>query len=170
MERHNIEIKVKLSETEFNELKIRVPQLPATFQGSLQQIDTFYTYSLGSLKLRTIKQKDALLQTQLIAYQRTTLPDGQLDSQITITPIISPETMHHILTAYGVRGQVIKTRLLYLLDQVYVSCIETRIHLDRVENLGYFMEVEIVFNKESNSDIGHQIINQLMQQLCLTTA
>jgi predicted adenylyl cyclase CyaB len=52
--------------------------------------------------------------------------------------------------AYGIRGIVRKTRYLYLVDQ-------TRVHLDEVEGLGQFMELEVVM-QEGQSDAEGQLI------------
>ena len=52
--------------------------------------------------------------------------------------------------AYGIRGVVRKTRYLYLVGQ-------TRIHLDDVEGLGQFMELEVVL-EDGQSDADGQVI------------
>ena len=54
-----------------------------------------------------------------------------------------PESLKSTLSlALGVRGVVRKTRYLYLVGQ-------TRIHLDDVEGLGHFMELEVVMQTGS---------------------
>ena len=69
-----------------------------------------------------------------------------------------PATLKKILSeAYGIRGVVEKQRTLFLAGQ-------TRIHIDRVEGLGDFMELEVVLNKETIEE-GEQIARDLMKTL-----
>ena len=60
--------------------------------------------------------------------------------------------------AHGVLGRVRKTRWLLLAGP-------TRIHLDRVENLGEFMELEVVLRDEQSLEEGQAIAESLMKQL-----
>jgi predicted adenylyl cyclase CyaB len=60
--------------------------------------------------------------------------------------------------ALGVRGVVRKTRYLYLLGQ-------TRLHLDEVEGLGEFMELEVVLRPEQSDAEGQAIARDLMVRL-----
>ncbi|KYO47852.1 hypothetical protein Y1Q_0016617 [Alligator mississippiensis] len=60
--------------------------------------------------------------------------------------------------ALGVLGVVRKERLLYLVGQ-------TRVHLDRVDGLGDFMELEVVLNEEQSLQDGEQVARALMEEL-----
>jgi predicted adenylyl cyclase CyaB len=60
--------------------------------------------------------------------------------------------------AYGIRGVVRKTRYLYLVGQ-------TRIHLDDVEGLGQFMELEVVLEEGQSDADGESIAEDLMSAL-----
>lgn len=60
--------------------------------------------------------------------------------------------------AYGVAGRVRKHRTLYLVDR-------TRIHLDRVEALGHFLELEVVLASSESSQVGVEIAHRLLNQL-----
>jgi predicted adenylyl cyclase CyaB len=60
--------------------------------------------------------------------------------------------------AYGIRGVVKKTRYLYLVGQ-------TRVHLDDVEGLGQFMELEVVMREGQNDMDGQVIAEGLMAAL-----
>ncbi len=60
--------------------------------------------------------------------------------------------------AYGIRGVVRKTRYLYLAGQ-------TRIHLDDVEGLGRFMELEVVLEEGQSDAEGQKIAEDLMSAL-----
>lgn len=55
----------------------------------------------------------------------------------------------------GFKGIVDKTRHLFLHKQ-------TRIHLDEVKDLGYFLEFEVVLKPEESVEFGQQIAQELM--------
>jgi predicted adenylyl cyclase CyaB len=60
--------------------------------------------------------------------------------------------------AYGIRGIVKKTRYLYLVGQ-------TRVHLDDVEDLGSFMELEVMLQEGQSEAEGQAIAEDLMERL-----
>lgn len=99
----------------------------------LQQVDTFFVVPHGRLKLRKL----AAEQGELIRYSRDDHP-GPKQSIYQRARTDQPDVMRDLLAqALGVRGEVRKHRWLYLYGQ-------TRIHLDEVEVLGQFLEVEVV--------------------------
>ncbi|XP_077196688.1 uncharacterized protein LOC143838755 isoform X2 [Paroedura picta] len=60
--------------------------------------------------------------------------------------------------ALGVRGVVKKERRVYQVGQ-------TRVHLDRVEGLGDFMELEVVLEEHQSPQEGALVAQQLMAEL-----
>ncbi len=99
----------------------------------LEQVDTFFNVPHGRLKLRRLSAHHG----ELIQYLR---PDraGPKQSNYSVVRTESPDPLRELLArALGVRGEVRKRRWLYLAGQV-------RIHLDEVEGLGTFLEVEVV--------------------------
>jgi predicted adenylyl cyclase CyaB len=140
----NIEIKARVRD--LNEIRRRAEQLSNTPVEVIPQEDTFFNVSRGRLKLRVLSEDNG----QLIYYTR---PDRKgpkrSDYQLSLTS--DPENLKRVLElAYGIRGIVRKTRYLYLVDQ-------TRVHLDDVEGLGQFMELEVVM-REGQSDAEGQLI------------
>jgi predicted adenylyl cyclase CyaB len=104
--------------------------------------------------LRTLAQD----RGQLIYYTR---PDqeGPKRSDYHISLTSDPENLKRVLElAYGIRGVVRKTRYLYLVGQ-------TRVHLDNVEGLGQFMELEVVMEEAQNDAEGQAIAEGLMKAL-----
>ncbi|GMT16499.1 hypothetical protein PFISCL1PPCAC_7796, partial [Pristionchus fissidentatus] len=58
----------------------------------------------------------------------------------------------------GVRGEVRKARLLFLVGQ-------TRVHCDQVEGLERLAELEVVLNDDEPIERGEEIANELMKTL-----
>jgi predicted adenylyl cyclase CyaB len=95
---------------------------------------------------------------QLIYYTR---PDqeGPKRSEYHIVETADPENLKRVLKlSYGIRGVVKKTRHIYLVGQ-------TRIHLDDVEKLGQFMELEVVMGDGQGDAEGREIAEDLMASL-----
>ncbi len=60
--------------------------------------------------------------------------------------------------AYGVRGRVVKLRTLYRVGR-------TRVHLDRVRDLGDFMELEVILGNGDTPEDGIAEAHMLMKKL-----
>jgi adenylate cyclase class IV len=120
----------------------------------LVQDDTFFVCSHGRLKLRELAPD----QGELIFYSRADVPGPKL-SQYTIASTRTPQRMRDALAAgLGVVGRVRKRRRVYLVGQ-------TRLHLDRVEGLGTFLELEVVLAEGQPASEGQAIAEQLLAQL-----
>jgi predicted adenylyl cyclase CyaB len=148
----NIEIKARVRD--FKQIRSRAEKLSDTPVEIIPQEDVFFNVEKGRLKLRILADE----RSQLIYYTR---PDQQgpkrSDYHISRSP--DPQNLKRVLElAYGVRGVVRKTRYLYLVGQ-------TRIHLDDVESLGVFMELEVVLKEEQSDADGQQIAEDLMSAL-----
>jgi predicted adenylyl cyclase CyaB len=95
---------------------------------------------------------------ELIAYQR---PDtsGPTGSRYVLSPIPDPDSCSRALAAVlGVRGVVRKVRTLYLAGR-------TRIHMDDVEGLGHFVELEVVLAPDEPEGEGIREAHRLMGDL-----
>lgn len=148
----NIEIKARVRD--FAEIKSRAEKLSDTPVEVIPQEDTFFNVPQGRLKLRILASDNA----QLIFYTR---PDqeGPKRSDYHIARISDPENLKRVLElAYGIRGVVKKTRHLYLIGQ-------TRVHLDDVDGLGQFMELEVVMREGQGDAEGQAIAEGLMTNL-----
>jgi predicted adenylyl cyclase CyaB len=148
----NIEIKARVSN--FAEIRSRAEELSDSPVQVIPQVDTFFYTPQGRLKLRTQPEGKG----QLIYYTRPD-QDGPKRSDYYISLTSDPENLKHVLElAYGIRGTVKKTRYLYLVGQ-------TRVHLDEVEGLGQFMELEVVMREGQNDTDGQAIAEDLMTSL-----
>jgi predicted adenylyl cyclase CyaB len=99
----------------------------------IDQDDTFFGCPNGRLKLRDQFADGA----ELIFYQRADV-SGPKESFYLRVAVADPAAMRTLLTlAHGLAGRVRKRRMLFLAGR-------TRIHLDTVEDLGEFLELEVV--------------------------
>ena len=79
-------------------------------------------------------------------------------SLYTVVPTSTPHELRKLLAdALGETVVVRKTRALYLVGS-------TRIHLDRVEGLGEFMEVEVVLEEGQRAEQGGEIAADLLRR------
>ena len=125
----------------------------------LQQEDTFFTVPAGRLKMRKLSP----VLGELIYYERPDIP-GPKQSHYLIARTAEPDALMATLTAaLGVAGVVRKTRLLHLVGQ-------TRVHLDTVEHLGTFVELEVVLRPDQAAAEGEKIARDLLQHLGLADA
>ncbi|HXF85748.1 MAG TPA: class IV adenylate cyclase [Anaerolineales bacterium] len=148
----NIEIKARARN--FAELRQRAEALSDVPVEIIPQEDTFFNVEKGRLKLRVLAPDRA----QLIYYTR---PDqeGPKRSDYHIAYTSDPQNLKRVLElAYGIRGVVRKTRYLYIVGQ-------TRIHLDEVEGLGQFMELEVVLREDQSDAEGEEIARDLIARL-----
>jgi adenylate cyclase class IV len=125
----------------------------------IEQDDTFYPVASGRLKLRRFADGSA----ELIHYER---PDGERAraSDYVRVPTDIPDALHEALArGLGLLGRVRKRRWLLLAGQ-------TRIHLDHVEHLGDFLELEVVLREGQTDAEGVVVAEGLMQALGLAQA
>ena len=148
----NIEVKARVKD--FADLKRRAEAISDSPVEVIPQEDTFFVTSKGRLKLRLLASDRA----QLVYYERPDR-DGPKRSDYLIFNTNDPENLKATLRlALGIRGVVRKTRYLYMVGQ-------TRVHLDDVEGLGQFMELEVVLRDNQSDDEGQAIANDLMEKL-----
>jgi predicted adenylyl cyclase CyaB len=120
----------------------------------LEQEDVFFPCEGARLKLRILGPK----RGELIRYQRTDAAEVRT-SEYLLARTIDPQALREILTAtLGTAGVVKKTRLLYMVGQ-------TRVHIDRVEGLGDFLELEVVMRPEQSEQEGKHIAEGLLSEL-----
>jgi predicted adenylyl cyclase CyaB len=147
-------IEIKAHARDFDEIRRRAQDLSDTPVEVIPQEDIFFHTPGGRLKLRILYEN----RGQLIYYTR---PDqeGPKRSDYHIFHTDDPANLKRVLTlAYGIRGVVRKTRYLYLVGQ-------TRVHLDDVEGLGQFMELEVVMQDGQRDAEGQVIAENLMASL-----
>ncbi|MFZ6029171.1 MAG: methyltransferase domain-containing protein [Chloroflexota bacterium] len=149
----NIEIKARAND--FSQQQQIARQLSGKKRPTLlEQEDTFFATPNGRLKLRLLGPKRA----ELIFYQRADQA-GPRPSHYLIARTAEPQALKDVLSAaLPVIGIVRKRRTLYRVGQ-------TRIHLDEVEGLGQFIELEYVLQPGEEPLAGQQAVEDLMAKL-----
>lgn len=148
----NIEIKARVAD--LPALEARALALADEGPFELLQDDTFFACTKGRLKLREL----AAGEGQLVFYERADVAGPKL-SHYLIAPVQDPAAVRATLgRALSVIGRVRKRRRLYLLGQ-------TRIHLDEVEGLGSFVELEVVLSDADGTESGVRTAHELLDAL-----
>ena len=145
----NVEIKARVDSLD------AIEHLAAALSGQepafIDQDDTFFTCANGRLKLRAFSDGSG----ELIFYQRADA-SGPKESFYVISATDEPDTLREALShAYGVIGRVKKHRTVFMAGR-------TRIHLDRVEGLGEFLELEVVLREGETVEAGMEEARTLM--------
>jgi adenylate cyclase class IV len=154
----NVEIKARIESVE-----ALAPRVAAIAVGGgrvdLRQDDTFFACPRGRLKLRALSPREG----ELIFYDRADR-SGPRESSYVVAPTPAPDAVREALSrAWGQTGRVRKTRALYRVGR-------TRVHLDRVEGLGDFLELEVVLDEGEGAERGIAEAEALMAALGIAAA
>ena len=148
----NIEIKARLDNLEA--LLPAIATLADEGPDHIVQDDTFFACDNGRLKLRVIDDNQGVL-----IYYRRADELGAKSSYYECSDTSDPDGLRSVLTlAYGEAGRVRKRRTIFRVGQ-------TRVHLDRVEGLGDFLELEVVIGDGLKSEDAVLETNRLMTEL-----
>lgn len=133
----NLEIKTRYPDLDLARQIAR--SLSAQDMGASQDVDTYFRVSHGRLKLR---QTEDGSQDTLIYYERPDRAESRY-SEYHLAPVGAPETTKTLLDgALGTLVTVTKTRHLFLYGM-------PRIHLDQVEGLRRFVELETAIREQT---------------------
>jgi len=150
----NVEIKARIASVEA--LLPAVAALADEGPIEIAQEDTFFACEQGRLKLRRFAGD----RGELIFYRRAD-QSGPKESFYVLSPTATPDSLRQCLAlAWGESGRVCKLRTLFLVGR-------TRVHLDRVEGLGDFLELEVVLREGEDGAAGVREARELMEQLCV---
>jgi predicted adenylyl cyclase CyaB len=148
----NVEIKARIASVDAMVAKVAAMANEGPIE--LIQDDTFFRCEAGRLKLRMTSADSG----ELIFYRREDV-HGPKESFYVRSPTSTPETLRECLSlAYGPVGRVRKQRTVFLVGR-------TRVHLDKVEALGHFLELEVVLADDESIEAGTREAYELMQKL-----
>lgn len=135
MNKQLVNIEVKARTTHADRIRNWLLTHSADFKGTDHQTDTYFNVAAGRLKLR-----EGNIERNLIWYQRAN-EAGPKASYFALHPVTDSESLKAILAAVnGIKVVVKKIREIYFIANV-------KFHLDTVEGLGSFVEIE-ASNKE----------------------
>jgi len=143
----NLELKIKINSPKEYEKKLKLKS--AKFIGTIKQKDVYYKFQNGLLKLR--KEKNNFY---LIKYLRD--EKGKRWSNYEIIELKGSNPEKYLSEIFKTECVVEKSRKLYIYGN-------TRIHLDNVKNLGWFLELEsvVVKNKKTAAKEFREVVNFL---------
>lgn len=131
----NLELKVQLSEDVFGDLE---EKLQPYYVETLLQTDTYFLTNQGRLKLREEDGKAAYV----VSYQRPNCKEAK-ESKYLFYPVDDVELFLAVFSGVLCKQlQIKKQRALYF-PKPYI-----RLSLDQVEELGNFLEIEIVLSED----------------------
>ena len=148
----NVEIKARA--VDLSALAERAAAIADTGPVEIAQDDTFFRCAAGRLKLRAFPDGAG----ELIFYRRADA-SGPRECEYRIASVDAAGPLRIALgEALGVVGRVRKRRTLFLAGR-------TRIHLDRVEELGAFLELEVVLDEGEDAEHGMREAREMMERL-----
>ncbi len=126
----NVEFKARCHNPHF--IRQILASLNASLKGVDHQIDTYFNTSRGRLKLR-----EGIIENNLIYYERSDT-QGSKESHVILFETEPRSILKEMLAnSFGVLAIVDKKREIYFVENV-------KIHIDNVETLGSFVEVEAI--------------------------
>jgi adenylate cyclase, class 2 len=143
----NYEFKAKT--TRVDELEELLQQKTPRFVGEDAQKDTYFNVRHGRLKLR-----EGNIENSLIHYQRHNVAGAKQSDVILYEHAPAPRLKDALTAALGIKVVVDKRRRIYFVDNV-------KLHFDRVEGLGTFVEVEAI---DSDGSIGIEKLKEQCQE------
>ena len=157
----NIEIKARTDSVE--SLLTRAQAVAESAPEIIHQDDTFFRVPNGRLKLREFADGSA----ELIHYHRPDHGEAKASDYVRVAVPDASALREALARGCGLLGRVRKERLLLLVSE---GGFQTRVHIDRVENLGDFMELEVVLQDGQSDADGAAEAERLMAALGLHNA
>ena len=149
----NLEYKVRYETLDRLSPKLEI--LKASHCETIHQVDTYFNNSKGRLKLRETDEVD---DGWLIYYERPNEQNSRY-SLYQLSKISEPAELKELLTAaFGIMTIVKKVREFWMYNN-------TRIHLDTVETLGEFVELETVFQGQTETAAAteHNLVKKTLE-------
>jgi adenylate cyclase class 2 len=151
----NVEAKFRLANPEL--ARERAHALGFISHANFTQHDTFFNVTNGKLKLRAQEQTASLI------YYRRERRGGLELSNYEIVPLTNGPAMRAILgKSLGIIAEVRKRRVLMMRANV-------RFHLDTVEELGDFGELEAVLSEREEEEPNRRVLAEILSALGISS-
>jgi len=147
---HNVEFKAELRDLALAETICKA--MGATHAEVLEQTDTYYKVPSGRLKRR----EQTGHETEYIFYDRADKAEARLSHYVIYDEVSARQRF--ACDSLPVLVVVRKKRVVYLIEQI-------RIHLDTVDHLGTFLELEAVVSRAHNVRDCHEKVQQIRTKL-----
>lgn len=143
----NIEVKVRCKKPEV--IRNILNQHNADFKGTDHQIDTYFKVPKGRLKLR-----EGNIENSLIYYQRKDREGPKESDVMLFHPHKNSSLKETLSQALEILIIIKKKREIYFINNI-------KFHIDKVENLGSFIEIEAIDN---DGKIGQKELHKQCEQ------
>jgi len=150
----NIEIKARVDDPDG--LRTRAAAVASGVPQVIEQADTFFSVPRGRLKVRAFADGSG----ELIAYERGNEHGPKPSTYTRVACADAAALCEALARVLPLRGVVVKHREVFLVGR-------TRIHLDRVENLGSFVELEVVLADGEPLEAGRREAQELLTLLAI---
>jgi adenylate cyclase class IV len=148
----NVEVKARVSD--LASVRAKAQALATEPPHTINQRDTFFVVPSGRLKVRAFEDGSG----ELIAYERRDHDGPRLSTYSRVACPDARGLSDALSQVLPVRGVVVKHREVFLAGR-------TRIHLDRVEGLGCFVELEVVLTDGEPPEVGDAEARRLLRAL-----
>jgi predicted adenylyl cyclase CyaB len=155
---HNVEVKIKLANPAAALSAVRA--LGAEDRGVLKQVDTYFQAPQG-VRLKLREQEPGGIQ--LIAYERPDISGLRTCNYRIYEAAANAGLKETLALALGTLRCVVKARHLFMLGR-------TRIHLDQVQGLGDFLELEVVLRDGESPADGEREAQEILRRIGLSAA
>jgi predicted adenylyl cyclase CyaB len=150
----NIEIKARVDD--LDAVRTSAAAIASGPPQRIDQHDTFFVVDHGRLKVRAFADGSG----ELIAYERSNEPGPKQSSYTRAECRDAAALCEALARVLSVRGVVTKHREVFMAGR-------TRIHLDRVEQLGSFVELEVVLADGESPEDGEREAHSLLKSLAI---
>lgn len=153
----NVEIKARVAG--LDAIRARAASLASGPGEVVHQTDTFFVVPQGRLKIREFADGSG----ELISYERPDEPGPKLSAYSRVACRDARELVSALSRVLPVRGTVVKRREVFLVGR-------TRVHLDQVERLGAFVELEVVMGDGDPVEGADREARDLLEALAIPPA
>jgi predicted adenylyl cyclase CyaB len=151
----NVEIKARIPNTAI--AMSALCALGAECSATLHQEDTLFAVPRGRLKMRCDEEGVC----ELVYYRREN-QTGPCISSYFRQPLTNPSNKKaELQSLFGIKKIVRKRRL------VFIAC-GARVHIDDVEGLGQFLEIEVPFDRKADAHRAAHLTRMLMMRLSIS--